>query len=82
LFEFSEEENRFVAAHHPFTMPAPNSLADFDSNKENALANAYDIVMNGFEIGGGSQRITDPELQRRMFKAIELSDEQVEQNFG
>lgn len=82
LFEFSEEENRYVAAHHPFTMPKNECLDDFDVNKKDALANAYDIVMNGFEIGGGSQRITDPIIQERMFKAVELSPEIVERNFG
>ncbi|ATG97364.1 aspartate--tRNA ligase [Mesoplasma lactucae] len=82
LFEWSEEENRYVACHHPFTMPKEESLNDFDTNKKEALADAYDIVMNGFEIGGGSRRITDPQLQERMFKAIELTDKQVEDNFG
>jgi len=82
LFEWSEEEQRYMAAHHPFTMPSPKSLADFDTNKKDALANAYDIVMNGFEIGGGSQRITDPELQERMFRAIELSQEKIDRDFG
>ncbi|AVP49157.1 aspartate--tRNA ligase [Williamsoniiplasma luminosum] len=82
LFEFSEEENRYVAAHHPFTMPKKESLQDFDLNKKQALANAYDIVLNGFEIGGGSQRITDPSIQDRMFKAIEMPPETIESNFG
>ncbi|QHX36619.1 aspartate--tRNA ligase [Spiroplasma sp. BIUS-1] len=82
LFEFSEEENRFVAAHHPFTMPADESLDNFDTNKEKALAKAYDIVLNGFEIGGGSQRITDSSIQKRMFDAIGLTEEQIETNFG
>ncbi|AUB31496.1 aspartate--tRNA ligase [Spiroplasma floricola] len=82
LFEFSEEENRYVAAHHPFTMPADKSLNNFDSNKQDALAKAYDIVLNGFEIGGGSQRITDSLLQKRMFDAVGLSKEQIETNFG
>ncbi|WP_339021670.1 aspartate--tRNA ligase [Spiroplasma endosymbiont of Atherix ibis] len=82
LFEFSQEENRYVAAHHPFTMPADDSLETFDSNKQDALAKAYDIVLNGFEIGGGSQRITDPSLQQRMFDAVGLSKEEIETNFG
>jgi len=71
-----------MAAHHPFTMPSPKSLVDFDTNKKDALANAYDIVMNGFEIGGGSQRITDPELQERMFRAIELDQKKIDRDFG
>ncbi|AHI53858.1 aspartyl-tRNA synthetase [Spiroplasma sabaudiense Ar-1343] len=82
LFEFSEEENRYVAAHHPFTQPKEESLQDFDKNKSTALAAAYDIVMNGFEIGGGSQRITNENIQKRMFKAIEMSNQTVEDNFG
>ncbi|AUM62611.1 aspartate--tRNA ligase [Spiroplasma monobiae] len=82
LFEFSEEENRYVAAHHPFTMPADESINNFDSNKKEALAKAYDIVLNGFEIGGGSQRITDSTIQKRMFDAIGLNEEQIESNFG
>ncbi|QBQ07659.1 aspartyl-tRNA synthetase [Spiroplasma gladiatoris] len=82
LFEWSEEENRYVAAHHPFTMPSDDTLDNFDTDKANAKAKAYDIVLNGFEIGGGSQRITDPSIQKRMFDAIELSENQIEQNFG
>jgi len=82
LFEFDEEENRYVAAHHPFTMPKEESLIDFDTNQKEALANAYDLVLNGFEIGGGSQRITKIEIQQRMFQAIQLSQEQIEQDFG
>lgn len=82
LFEFSEEENRYVAAHHPFTMPSENCLEDFDINKEKAFAKAYDIVLNGFEIGGGSQRITDQTIQKRMFDAIGLTENQIKDNFG
>ncbi|EOA07559.1 Aspartyl-tRNA synthetase [Mycoplasma yeatsii 13926] len=82
LFEYSEEEQRYVAAHHPFTMPKTESLNDFDTNKKDALAYAYDLVMNGFEIGGGSQRITNPDIQKRMFDAIELTPDKVEMNFG
>jgi aspartyl-tRNA synthetase len=82
LFEWSEEEERFVAAHHPFTMPTSDCLASFDTDKASAFANAYDIVMNGFEIGGGSQRITDPEIQERMFQAVEMPQDVIERNFG
>ncbi|PPE05184.1 aspartate--tRNA ligase [Williamsoniiplasma lucivorax] len=82
LFEFSEEQNRFVAAHHPFTMPKKTSLNDFDVNKKQALASAYDIVLNGFEIGGGSQRITDPMIQKRMFDAIGMDEATIQTNFG
>ncbi|AUF83606.1 aspartate--tRNA ligase [Mesoplasma syrphidae] len=82
LFEWNEDEQRFEAAHHPFTMPKDCSLADFDTNKANAVAYAYDLVINGYEIGSGSQRITDPEIQQRMFDAVELTSETVERNFG
>jgi len=82
LFEYSEEEKRYVAAHHPFTMPAEKSLKDFDTNKKDALSNAYDLVLNGFEIGGGSQRITDPELQQRMFEAVGLTEKQIQRDFA
>ncbi|AOG60466.1 aspartyl-tRNA synthetase [Spiroplasma helicoides] len=82
LFEFSEEENRFVAAHHPFTMPSDDCLNTFDKEMKKAKAKAYDIVMNGFEIGGGSQRITDLKIQERMFEALKLSKEVIDKNFG
>ncbi|AHI52832.1 aspartate--tRNA ligase [Spiroplasma culicicola] len=82
LFEFSEEENRFVAAHHPFTSPIDEHLNSFDKDMKNAFAKAYDIVLNGFEVGGGSQRITNASIQQRMFDAIGLTKEQIEQNFG
>lgn len=82
LFEWSEEDHRYVAAHHPFTMPKTTSIKDFDKKQKEALASAYDIVLNGYEIGGGSQRITDQEIQKRMFKAIGLDTKKVEENFG
>jgi aspartyl-tRNA synthetase len=63
-------------------MPKKQSLKDFDQQMDTALADAYDIVLNGFEIGGGSQRITDPTIQKRMFQAIGLSPQKVETNFG
>ncbi|AKX34032.1 aspartyl-tRNA synthetase [Spiroplasma litorale] len=82
LFEFSEEENRYVAAHHPFTMPSDESIDNFDIDFKNAKAKAYDIVLNGFELGGGSQRITNKEIQERMFKAIGFDNEKIKSNFG
>jgi aspartyl-tRNA synthetase len=63
-------------------MPTSDCLASFDTDKASAFANAYDIVMNGFEIGGGSQRITDPEIQERMFQAVEMPQDVIERNFG
>ncbi|MDE7433557.1 MAG: hypothetical protein K2M43_00140 [Mycoplasmoidaceae bacterium] len=71
-----------MAAHHPFTSPAEQSLKDFDTNQENAKARAYDIVLNGFEIGGGSIRITNPEVQNRMFKSIGLNQQEIQKKFG
>ena len=82
LFEYDEETGKYAAAHHPFTSPALKSLKDFDTNKEKARARAYDIVLNGYEVGGGSIRITDTEVQKRMFKAIGLTEEQARAKFG
>lgn len=82
LFEWSEEEGRFQAAHHPFTMPRKDYEANFHIKKAEALASAYDLVINGFEVGGGSQRIADPEMQKLMFEAIGLTPAQAENNFG
>lgn len=82
LFEFDKDENRYVAAHHPFTQPQEACHDTFDKDLGNAMARAYDIVLNGFEVGGGSIRITNPEMQDRMFKAIGLSKDQVDAKFG
>lgn len=82
LFEYSEEEKRYVAAHHPFTSPSDDSLNDFDKNQTNAKAKAYDIVLNGFEIGGGSIRITDHKVQKRMFEALNVSRDEIANKFG
>ena len=82
LYEFSEQENRFVAAHHPFTSPAPKFINNFEKKMEVAKARSYDIVLNGYEVGGGSIRINDPSVQRRMFKSLGLSDEEIESKFG
>lgn len=82
LFEWSEEEKRYVSAHNPFTMPHRDSLADFDRDFVNSKAQSFDLVINGYEIGSGARRITDPKLQERMFKALKLSPEEVENNFG
>lgn len=82
LYEYSEEENRYVAAHHPFTSPTPDCIDTFDTNQKDAKARAYDIVLNGYEIGGGSIRITSTEVQQRMFKALGLEKEQIQNKFG
>jgi aspartyl-tRNA synthetase len=82
LFEFDEEENRYVAMHHPFTSPLDEDIDKLESDKENARAKAYDIVINGDEIGGGSIRINDPQIQEKMFKALGLDEEEAKEKFG
>lgn len=82
LFEYDEENKRFKAMHHPFTSPVPEDLDKFESDPGAMRAQAYDLVMNGTELGGGSMRIFQKEVQERMFRAIGLSDEQVKVQFG
>jgi aspartyl-tRNA synthetase len=82
FFAYNEEEGRYEAEHHPFTMPKPEDLEKLETDKEHVKALAYDLVLNGNELGGGSIRIHNPELQKRVFKAIGLSDVEVEQKFG
>jgi aspartyl-tRNA synthetase len=82
LFEFDKDENKYQAAHHPFTSPALENINTFDKDQANAKARAYDIVLNGYEIGGGSIRITDPQVQNRMFKAIGLTENEINNKFG
>ena len=82
VFEYSEEEGRYMAMHHPFTAPTDESLPKLESDPGNCYARAYDMVLNGTEVGGGSIRINDPEIQNRMFRALGLSEETVKQRFG
>lgn len=82
LFEYDEEEERLVAKHHPFTHPVDEDIKLLETEPEKVRAKAYDIVINGDEIGGGSIRISDPELQNTMFKALKLDDEEIEDKFG
>lgn len=82
LFEYSEEENRYVAKHHPFTAPVDEDIDKIESNPGEVRAKAYDIVINGDEIGGGSIRITNSNLQNRMFKALGLTEEEANDKFG
>ncbi len=82
LFEYDEEEQRFVAKHHPFTMPMEEDIPKLDSQPEAVRAKAYDIVLNGVELGGGSIRIFDQELQERMFGLLGFSKEQAWAQFG
>ena len=81
-FEWSEEENRFVSCHHPFTMPKDSDVDKLLTDKEHCYSKAYDIVINGYEAGGGSIRIHDEKVQEIMFKALELSEEDIERKFG
>ena len=82
LFEWDEEEGRFVAKHHPFTHPMDEDIDLLETEPEKVRAKAYDIVINGEEIGGGSIRISDSELQSRMFKALGFTEEQAWNKFG
>lgn len=82
LFEYVEEEGRYVAAHHPFTMPKAEDIELMLERPELVRAKAYDLVLNGSEIGGGSIRISHPEVQRKMFAAIGLSESEAQEKFG
>ena len=81
-FEWSEEQDRFMACHHPFTMPKDEDVDKLITDKANCYSKAYDIVINGYEAGGGSIRIHDSKVQEKMFEALELTDEDVENKFG
>ena len=82
LFEWSDEEQRLMATHHPFTMPNPDDIPLLDSHPERVRAKAYDFVCNGIEVGGGSLRIHDGELQAKMFKILGFTPEQAMAQFG
>ena len=75
MFEWSEEEGRLMAMHHPFTHPKDEDIPLLDSNPAAVRADAYDMVCNGVEVGGGSIRIHDPELQDKMFKILGFTEE-------
>ena len=81
-FEWSEEEERFVACHHPFTMPRDEDVDKLLNDKEHCYSKAYDIVINGYEAGGGSIRIHSELVQKKMFEALELSEEDIRNKFG
>lgn len=82
LLEWDEETQRFYAMHHPFTSPNPEDIDMMESNPGAVRANAYDMVINGVEVGGGSIRIHDTQLQARMFKCLGFTEEQAEAQFG
>ena len=81
-FEWSEEEGRFMACHHPFTMPKDEDVDKLLTDKAHCYSKAYDIVINGYEAGGGSIRIHDEKVQETMFKALELTEEDIQNKFG
>ena len=81
-FEWSEEENRFMACHHPFTAPRDEDIDKLLIDKANCYSKAYDIVINGYEAGGGSIRIHNQVVQTKMFEALELTEEQIKNKFG
>jgi aspartyl-tRNA synthetase len=82
LFEWSEEEKRHVSMHHPFTAPVEEDIPFLDTNPAAVRARAYDLVLNGVEVGGGSIRIHDMGLQRRIFQALGLAEKETEEKFG
>lgn len=82
MFEWSEEEGRYMSAHHPFTLPTTESAHELDGDLAKVRAVAYDIVLNGYELGGGSLRINQKEMQERMFKALGFTAEEANDQFG
>ncbi len=82
LLEWSDEENRFMAMHHPFTMPMEEDWANIDSDPGSVRAKAYDIVLNGTELGGGSVRIHINDIQEKMFEVLGFTKEKAHEQFG
>ncbi|SFD62959.1 aspartyl-tRNA synthetase [Bacillus sp. OV194] len=82
LVEYDEDANRYVALHHPFTMPKEEDLDQLESNPGAVRAKAYDLVLNGYELGGGSQRIYQRDLQEKMFKTLGFTEEAAKEEFG
>ncbi|THE15342.1 aspartate--tRNA ligase [Bacillus timonensis] len=82
LFEFDEEDGRYYAAHHPFTMPAREDIEQLESKPWEVKAQAYDLVLNGYELGGGSLRIFERDIQEKMFKVLGFTEEEAKDQFG
>jgi len=82
MFEFDEESQKYVAKHHPFTRPKTTDIQHLKENPAEIMAHAYDLVLNGFEIAGGSLRIYDQNMQKAMFEMIGFTDEQISERFG
>jgi aspartyl-tRNA synthetase len=82
MFDYSEEEKRFIAMHHPFTAPKQSDINILDDDPAKVLSRGYDLVMNGYEIAGGSIRIHKPELQNKVFSLLGLEKNEIEEKFG
>ncbi len=82
FFEYDDESGEWLAMHHPFTMPKEDCLQYLDNDPSKVIAKAFDLTLNGIELSSGSMRITDPELQQKMFRALKLTDEEIEAKFG
>lgn len=82
MFEWSEEQQRYVACHHPFTQPKEEDIPLLDTDIAKVKANAYDIILNGYELGGGSLRIYDNDLQEKIFEILGMSEEEIQNKFG
>ncbi len=82
FFEWDEESGEWLAMHHPFTMPKEECIQYLDSDPSKVIAKAFDLTLNGVELSSGSMRITDPELQQKMFRALKMTDEEIEAKFG
>lgn len=82
LLEYDEEQERYMAAHHPFTMPVEEDIEKLETSPQEVTAQAYDVVLNGYEIGGGSIRIHDRDLQTKMLRALGFTDEEAQDQFG
>lgn len=82
FFEYDEESGEWVAMHHPFTMPKEECLQYLDTDPGKVVAKAFDLTLNGTELSSGSMRITDPELQQKMFRALKMTDEEIDAKFG
>ena len=82
MFEYDEQDKRFAAMHHPFTQHRPEHVERLVTDPGSVKARAYDVVLNGVELGGGSIRINNPELQAKVFQALRIDDESARQKFG
>jgi len=82
LFQWDEQDKRWVSEHHPFTSPRPDFIDLFDQEPEKSLSNSYDLVLNGMEMGSGSIRIHQPEVQQRVFRLLKLKDDEIKEKFG